>query len=165
MEALFFPTDMANAVAQRLGKLKDDISQSISQHGLVASGRTQSSMYVVVTDKEVTLYGRPFFPALETGSSYWTGATGISCTFEQFRSIIKDWVIAKGLHFGQHREQERVISAITMSIIRKGTKQKRKGARLDVYTTLVDEAFNDCGNLVLDVVNAQVNNVIAKWKT
>ena len=112
----------------------------------------------------MTLYGRAFFPALETGSSAWTGRTVVRCTFEEFRTIIRDWVIAKGLHFGQAREQERVVGAITSTIIRMGTKQKRSGTRLDVYTSLVDQAYDDCVDLVADIVNAQVDNVIAQWK-
>lgn len=164
MEALYLPTAMRDAVAARLERLKDDISQSISSHGLTASGRTQASMYVVTSEKEVTLYGRAFFPALETGSSAWTGRTGVRCTFGEFRNIIRDWVIAKGLHFGQAREQERAVGAITSTIIRMGTKQKRSGTRLDVYTSLVDQAYDDCVDLVADIVNAQVDNVIAQWK-
>lgn len=159
-----FTKAMSEAVAERVQQLRNDIAESISSHGLTASGRTAQSLRVVVTPTEVSLWGRAFFPALETGSSRWTGATGIRCTFDEFRMIIRDWVQAKGLNFGQAREHERTISAITAKIIREGTAQKRSGQRLDVYTTLVDEAVEDCSNLVADVLNAKVDNVISKWR-
>ena len=149
---------------RRIELLRDEIAKSISKHGLTASGKTAASMYVVSTDMEIALYGRAFFPALETGSSRWTGDTGIPCTFMEFRDIIRNWAAAKGLNFGQHKEHERVIGAITSTIIRKGTKQKRSGERLDVYSTLVDEAVSDCALLVSDIVGAKVDNVIANWR-
>lgn len=164
VEALYMPKEMSEAVAGRLEQLKDEIAQSISAHGLTASGKTARSLYVVVSDKEVTLWGRAFFPALETGSSRWTGATGIRCTFRQFRAIIAEWVQAKALNFGQAKQHERTVSAITASIIRKGTKQKRSGQRLDVYSSLVDKAIEDCEYLILDVANAKINDVINKWR-
>ena len=153
---------MVEKVSRRFEQLKNEIADSISAHGLTASGRTAQSMHVVTTDYEVTLFGRNFFPALETGSSRWTGATGYRCTFTEFRGIIQNWVQAKGLNFGQHKEHERVVDAITATIIRKGTKQKRSGQRLDVYTTLVNQAVEDCGELVADVVGVSVDGIINK---
>ncbi len=163
MEMVFFTKQMSEAVEHRLMRLRDDIRQSIDSQGLTASGRTAQSLRVVVEPTEVSLWGRAFFPALETGSSRWTGATGIRCSFAEFKGIIRDWATAKGLSFGQHKEHERTLGAITAKIIREGTRQKRSGQRLDVYTTLVNEAVEDCGDLVVDVVNAQVDNVIAQW--
>lgn len=151
---------MVEKVSRRFEQLKNEIADSISAHGLTASGRTAQSMHVVTTNFEVTLFGRAFFPALETGSSRWTGATGIRCTFAEFRGIIQNWVQAKGLNFGQHKAHERVVDAITATIIRKGTKQKRSGQRLDVYTTLVNKAVEDCGELVAEDVSVRVDNII-----
>ena len=158
----FLEQEMVAKVEERFNQLKDEIANSISAHGLTASGRTAQSMHIVTTDIEVTLYGRAFFPALETGSSRWTGATGVPCTFYEFKEIIRNWVQAKGLNFGQHREHERAIGAITASIIQSGTRQKQSGQRLDVYTTLVNKAVEDCGELVADVVNVNVDNIITK---
>ena len=162
-EYMYMPTQMRDAIAQRLDKLREDLAQSISAHGLTASGKTAASMYVVVSDKEVALYGRAFFAALETGSSHWTGATGVRCTFMEFKDIIRNWASAKGLNFGQAHEWDKAVGAIAMKIIKQGTLQHSR-PRLDVYTTLVDEAFNDCESLCVDVVNAQVDNVIAQWR-
>lgn len=162
-ELMYFNRELTEAVANRLQLLRDDIAESINSHGLTASGRTAQSLRVVVSDKEVSLYGRAFFPALETGSSAWTGRTGVRCTFYEFKEIIRQWAQAKGLNFGQATEHERTIGAITASIIRTGTAQTRRG-RLDVYTTLVDEAVEDCANIMVDITNAKVDNVIAQWR-
>lgn len=158
-----FTAEMQNAIVTRLEKLKVDIAHSISAHGLTASGRTAQSLEVVSSGAEVALYGRAFFPALETGSIRWIGYTGVRCTFLQFKEIIRNWVTAKGLNFGQAKKQERTIGAITAKIIREGSKQRRSGQRRDIYSSLVDEAVADCGDLVADVVGAQVNNIIANW--
>lgn len=163
MISLTFTTEMQDAIIARLTQLKDEIAQSISSHGLTASGRTAASMYVNATSSTVTLYGRPFFPALETGSKRWTGATGIRCTFQEFRQIISDWASAKGLHLGDASDTERAVSAIAMSIIRNGTAQTRR-PRLDVYTSLVDKAAEDCGDLMVGIVNKEIDNAIAQWR-
>ena len=165
-EMLYFSTQLRDALAARMEKLKDEISSSISLKGLWASGKTAESMYVVVSEQEVALYGRPFFAALETGSSRWSGATGIRCSFVEFKGIIRNWAASKGLHFGQHEETERAVANIARSIMNKGTKQKRSGQRLDVYTSLVEQAYEDCTAICADVLNAQVTNVIEKnWGT
>ena len=155
---------MRSIVVQRLTQLRDDIAQSIASHGLTASGRTAASLVVADDATSVTLYGRNFFAALETGSSLWTGRTGVKCSVEEFREIIRAWATAKGLNLGQAKAHERAIGAITWSIIKRGTKQKRTGQRLDVYTTLVDQAVADCGELCKDAMFVEVNNVIAKWR-
>lgn len=162
-EMMYLSKQMSDAIAERFERLKKEIAASISSHGLTASGQTARSMYVVVTPQEISLYGRAFFAALETGSSRWTGRTGIPCSWYEFNGIIRNWAASKGLNFGQHKEHERTLGAITTSIIKHGTAQTRK-PRLDVYTSLVDEAVKDCEALCVDIVNAQVDNVIAQWK-
>lgn len=162
-EMMYLSKQMSDAIAERFERLKKEIAASISSHGLTASGRTAASMYVTVAPSSVTLWGRAFFAALETGSSRWTGRTGIPCSWYEFNGIIRNWAASKGLNFGQHKEHERTLGAITTSIIKHGTAQTRK-PRLDVYTSLVDEAVKDCEALCVDIVNAQVDNVIAQWK-
>lgn len=162
-EMMYLSKQMSDAIAERFERLKKEIAASISSHGLTASGQTARSMYVVVTPQEISLYGRAFFAALETGSSRWTGATNTPITIEEFKGIISNWASAKGLNFGQAKDWERAVSNIAWSIKRNGTRQRHK-PRLDVYTSLVDQAVKDCEALCVDIVNAQVDNVIAQWK-
>ena len=64
---------LTSTVYNRIVQLRDEIRQAISAKGLRASGRTQDSLKVVVSGNRVTLLGRAFFPALQYGSSRWTG--------------------------------------------------------------------------------------------
>ena len=161
---LALPTEVAtHAVAERMMRLRDEIAESISLHGLTASGRTARTLRVTVDGTEVALWGRAFFPALETGSSRWTGATGVRCSFSAFRTIISDWATAKGLNFGQHEEHERAVSAIAMSIIRTGTAQKKR-PRLDVYTSLVDKAVADCVEIATNKASLEIDNILNQWR-
>ena len=158
-----FSAKLTSTAYNRVVQLRDEIREAISKMGLRASGRTQDSLRVYVDGNQVMLEGRAFFSALQYGSAKWTGATGVRCTFEEFRAIIRDWVQAKGLNFGQHKEHERAISAITMSIIRNGTKLHREGRRLDVYDTLITEALLDIGEQMQLVTAEAVDVVIDKW--
>ena len=160
-------TDLAKTltgtVYNRVVQLRDEIRESIESHGLRASGRTQDSLRVYVDGNKVILEGRAFFAALQNGSSNWTGKTGVKCTVGEFREIIRQWAQDKGLNFGQAREHEKTIDAITMSIIRNGSKLYRTGQRLDVYDTLITEALLDIGEQLQLVQAKAVDVVIDKW--
>lgn len=159
--------DLASAltgtVYNRVVQLKEEISAAIATTGKRASGRTQESLKVLVDGNTVTLVGRAFFPALEYGSSNWTGKTGIHCTFAEFKEIIRAWANAKGLTFGQAKEHERAIGAITSSIIRRGTKEFRMGNYTDVYDTLITEALLDIGEKVQLITAEAVDVVVDRW--
>lgn len=159
--------ELANAltgsVYNRMVQLRDEISESIERNGLRASGRTQDSLRVYVDGDVVTLEGRAFFSALQYGSAPWSGRTGVKCTYDEFKAIIRDWAQAKGLNFGQAKEHERTIGAITMSIIKRGSKVHRLGERLDVYDTLITDALLDMGDQLQLVVASEVDVVVDKW--
>ena len=75
----------------RIVQLRDEIRAAIASKGLRASGRTQDSLRIHVDGDVVTLEGRAFFSALQYGSAPWSGRTGIKCTYEEFKGIIRDW--------------------------------------------------------------------------
>ena len=147
----------------RIVQLRDEIRAAIASKGLRASGRTQDSLRVYVDGNTVVLEGRAFFSALQYGSSPWTGRTGIRCTFQEFKQIIYQWATDKGLNLGQAREFDRAVGAITMSIIKRGSKLHRTGQRLDVYDTLINEALLDIGEQAMLVTAEAVDVVIDQW--
>ena len=147
----------------RIVQLRDEIRAAIASKGLRASGRTQDSLRVYVDGNTVVLEGRAFFSALQYGSSPWTGKTGIRCTFEAFREIIRQWASDKGLNFGQAKEHERTIGAITATIIRRGSRLYRNGAYQDVYDTLIAEAVKDVNTILLTEVGTAFDIAINKW--
>lgn len=154
---------LIEAVEQRMERLRDDISQNIVRTGKRASGRTQASLKVQTEGNSVALYGRPFFASLQYGSKPWNGATGNRMTFAGFREIIRQWVVDKGLRFGQAEEQDRTISAITASIIRKGSRQYRTATYTDVYDTLIAKAVQDISEMTSATAMTAVDVVINKW--
>lgn len=147
----------------RMEQLRDDIRTAINTMGLRASGATGRSLRVTVSSDEVALWGRRFFASLQYGSKPWSGVTGVRCSLFEFRGIIRQWAEAKGLNFGSHREHERVISAIAMTIIRKGSSLYRRGAYRDVYDTLIAKAVHDIGTIAVDKIGTQVDVIINQW--
>lgn len=154
---------LTDTAYNRIVQLRDEIREAIAAKGLRASGRTQDSLRVYVEGNTVVLEGRAFFSALQYGSSRWTGRTGIRCTFDEFRQIIYHWATDKGLNLGQAKEFDRAIGAITMSIIKRGSKLHRTGQRLDVYDTLINEALLDIGEKAMLVTAEAVDVVIDQW--
>lgn len=150
-------------IMQRMTQLRDDIAANIARTGKRASGRTQASLRVVPEANGVALYGRPFFSALEYGSKPWSGATGVRMTFAAFRDIIRQWVSDKGLNFGQAKQHERTIGAITASIIRRGSRQYRTGNYTDVYDTLIAEAVKDIADIAGQGLIEEMDITINKW--
>lgn len=154
-----------SAIVERVEQLRDDIADSILANGINASGATIRSLRVEshadADSLRVTLYGRPFFNAIETGSSRWTGRTGIRCTVDEFTEIIRQWASDKGLVFD---DEDRAVSAIAWAIIKRGSKTKREGGRADIYTPLVDGAAADIGELVGLFFSERINALLINWK-
>lgn len=155
---------LKDKVVARMAQLRDDIRERLASTGKVASGKTGRSLILVDDGMTITLYGRPFFPSVQYGSSLWNGHTGVRCTFEAFRQIIADWAQAKGLNFGQHQEHERVVSAITASIIKRGTKDWREHRYTDIYDSLVAQCWQDLQDEAIGVAGEAVDVAIAKWQ-
>ena len=153
---------MMQALESRMLQLKNEIAESINQKGVRASGRTAASMYVENNGNEITLYGRKFFSAMQYGSRPWAGVNG-SCSFDTFRNIIRQWASDKGLNFGQHKEYERTVSAIAMTIIRKGSKIYRSGGYREVYDKAVDRAFADMQKIAIDKAGTLLEAAIWQW--
>ena len=152
---------LAVRIVDRMNKLREDISANIERLGLRASGKTQASLRVVQQGDEIMLVGRRFFSALQYGSSGWTGKTGIRCTFQQFKAIIRQWMSDKGLWFD---DPDRASGAIAATIIREGTKQYRNDRYTDVYDTLIEEAIADIDNIPTGLLETEIDNIIANWK-
>ena len=147
----------------RLIKLRDEIRTAIASKGLRASGRTQESLHVYQEGNEVGLAGRPFFSAVQFGSSAWSGKTGIRCSYEEFKSIIYQWTSDKGLNLGQASDFEKAVANIAWVIMRSGTKLHRNNGYIDVYDSLIDKALADMKDLVGVEVMKQVDVVIDQW--
>lgn len=123
---------LSNAFAE----LRNRISGNIESTGRRASGGTQDSLNVVVTaDAEgfsATLYGRPFFGALETGSQPWRNQYRHPPKF--FRDIVGEWIEAKGLDLNPY--------LVARKIMREGSALYRMGGKPDVYSEEIPITIN-----------------------
>lgn len=116
-------------IREELTALRDRIAANIVAVGAKASGRTIESLEVQVTPAEGggwqgVLLGRPFFGALETGSSRWSKQYAKPPKF--FVEIIQQWIDDKGLDMSAF--------LVARKIMREGTALKREGGRDTVYS-------------------------------
>jgi hypothetical protein len=79
-------------VLKKFGEsLVADISQSIEQSGVTASGNLQRSLRYEVTDNRLTVYGAPYAKTVEEGRGPTQKAGG------DLRSQIRRWIDDKGI--------------------------------------------------------------------
>ena len=79
-------------VLKKFGEsLVTDISQSIEQSGISASGNLQRSIYYKLTDNRLTVYGAPYAKTAEEGRGPTQKAGG------DLRSQIRRWIDDKGI--------------------------------------------------------------------
>jgi hypothetical protein len=79
-------------VLKKFGEsLVADISQSIEQSGISASGDLQRSIYYKLTDNRLTVYGAPYAKTAEEGRGPTQKAGG------DLRSQIRRWIDDKGI--------------------------------------------------------------------
>ena len=142
--------DVEAIIREELEKLRDIISQNISNKGKRASGRTQESMAVSVTQEGSATVGvlsaRSFFGALETGSQPWRTQYVRPPKF--FVEIIQEWMRDKGISGDA--------GGIAYSIMRRGSAQYRQGARTDIYSDDITKACDEIQRRVAGLFEAQI---------
>lgn len=130
-------TDIAGVLASAFEDLRSRISANIESTGRRASGATQESLRVeVVADAEgfsATLFGRPYFGALETGTKPWRNQYKHPPRF--FREIVAEWIEAKGLDLSPY--------LVARKIMREGSAIYRAGGKADVYSEEIPRTIDD----------------------
>lgn len=130
-------TDIAGVLASAFEDLRSRISANIESTGRRASGATQESLRVeVVADAEgfsATLFGRPYFGALETGTKPWRNQYKHPPRF--FREIVADWINSKGLDLSPY--------LVARKIMREGSALYRAGGKADVYSEEIPRTIDD----------------------
>lgn len=123
---------------EELNKLKDRIADNIMTTNTNASGKTIASMHVEVEASaggwRGTLYGRPFFGTLETGSSAWRNKDVYKHPPRWFAEIIQEWIEAKGLTLNAY--------AVAYKIMKEGTSLKRAGGRSNIYSNEIPRTLD-----------------------
>lgn len=130
-------TDIRQILADAFENLRYRISSNIDTAGKVASGKTQESLKVeIVADADgwsATLFGRPFFGALETGSRPWRNQYPHPPRF--FQDIMKQWIDDKGLDLNPY--------LVARKIMREGSALYRAGGRSDIYSEEIPATINE----------------------
>jgi hypothetical protein len=143
-------------VAEELEQARKNISENIEREGKRASGKTQESMVVSVTDEGTatvgTLSGRAFFKALETGSKPW--AKQYKRVPKFFVDIIAEWANAKSVKAPPY--------AIATKIMREGSKQYRDGAITTVYSEEIDATVERINERVMGLFDTVLTESIKR---
>lgn len=127
--------DVQLVLQEELVALRESIAANIRDKGLNTSGATIASMQVQVDGMTGTLYGRPYFAALETGTRPWARQYAKPPRF--FVQIIKDWANMKGLDINAWLTARK--------IMREGSKTFREGGRKDIFTPEIDTTLDNIG--------------------
>lgn len=164
--------DIPALLAGRLNELREKIIANIDTAGEKASGQTQQSMRVDITDLTGTLYGRAYFATVETGRG--PGKMPPVQT-------IKDWIEAKGLHVEpmeykrqpserwqpKYTPEERAINRLAWGIAyrigREGSRLYRDGGRDDIYSRPVEETVETLRLDLADIYRAAIEADIRDW--
>ena len=162
--------DLQQLLITELNKLKESIRQRLDETGTNASGRAYNSLKVSVKGNEGTLYGSSYLKFLEDGR-------GPGPVPKDFRSIIEDWVLAKGIDFSSYTpkgrspsslsDEDRLHSfagAVAFNIMKKGTLLYRKKVHKDIYSAAITECLDRLESLVTVNISANIQNINQRYK-
>lgn len=130
----------------------DEIKKNLASTGTDATGETSKSLrFEVKKDADKTIlsvYGRPFIMAVETGRGPAKGSgQGNSGMAE---NILK-WMNAKGIKTDQsHKERFGFAKFLTKKINEEGSKLYKSGGRTDIISPVINETL--INNITKDVL-------------
>ena len=118
-------------ILDKAGKFAvDRIKQNLVSSGEQTTGKTADSLRYEVAGKEdsvtLTIYGRPFFKATETGTKPSEKAPS-----PEMVESLTEWAQKKGVEAKPY--------AIAKSILKKGSRLYRKGGRKDIYSNVKEQ--------------------------
>ena len=152
MESLRYQS--AEITREELEGLRQRIIQNMRAAGEYASGKTAQSMIVEVADTpegvSATLWGRPFFGTLETGSKPWS--TQYIRPPKFFVDLIAEWAKTKGVNAPA--------GGIAYRIMTSGSKLYREGGRTDVYSKEIPTTVENIGRRLLGLFSVNIHESI-----
>ena len=145
-----------------LGNIKVGIAQRMASSGRSASGNSVASLDVEVSDGEGVLSGGKQWETMQRGR-------GPGKVPSNFREVIKNWVMAKGISIqpkGKQTQEQAIESfsfLVTRNIMQKGTKLYRDKGYNDIYDTLLREEIEKLSDGISSVFELEVNSINDKY--
>ena len=137
--------DVKALLTRELNNLKKAIEEKMASEKVTASGRTLSSLQVVVNENEGTLFGASHFLQLEKGR-------GPGRVPRNFTAIISEWIQERGINYDSYVPKGRdgskmtaeqhlssLAGAIAHTIMTQGTVMFRQGTSKDIFTEAMEE--------------------------
>ena len=127
------------------------LRNNLSKAGKNATGKTSKSLRHEVTDEDgviaLTVYGRPFFNAVETGRG-----PRKSTTQGKFKEAMLEWMQARGIGSAlDQKGKEALARFFTWRINKLGDKLFRSGGRKDIFTPVTtDQAVDKIKKVITD---------------
>lgn len=162
--------DVRKIVGEELEALRQRIIDNHRTAGQMASGRTVASLNVVMRENGGTLFGRQAFGTLERGRKAGKTPQG-------FVSIIKQWIIDKGLsvpsipyirqqserwqprYTPEERGLNTLAGAIAYKIKTEGTRLFRDGGRRDIYSPEIETATYNINKRISVLLMADIQSI------
>lgn len=147
-------------IKQHLEAVKTGIIQHMSQQGRIASGRSVASLEVNVNANGGYLEGASSFLTMERGR-------GPGNVPRNFTSIIRDWIIAKGISYQNlipkngtpEQGLTRLSGAIAYSIMKNGTKLYRDKGYNDIFDTVLKEELEKIATESAGVFDMEIDKI------
>lgn len=163
--------DVKTVLTNELNSLKKAIEEKMAAERVSASGHTLATLHVVASDNEGTLFGASYFRQLEKGR-------GPGKVPQNFTSVIKDWIKARGVNYSDYTPKGRDASkmtgeqrltslagAIAFTIMRQGTVMYRNGTPRDIYSEAVSEAVERIRDSIGDIMAQRIQTINDKYKS
>ena len=162
--------EIKGILTEELQGLRERIIANHIRAGQRASGKTERSLRVEVTDIQGTLFGRQAFGTLETGRR--PGRVPY-----KFNEIIRQWILDKGIAITdipyKRKESERwrpkytprerglraMAGAIAYKIREEGTSLYREGGRTDIYSPEVKKCIEIIMNRAFAIFADDVTHI------
>lgn len=153
-------TTIKDIIQQHLETVRTGIVQRMQQRGRMASGKSAASLAITVSEAGGYLEGSKSFLSMERGR-------GPGKVPKNFTSIIKDWIIAKGISYqglipkngNQEQGAMRLAGAIAHTIITKGTRLYRDNGSNDIYTELLNEEVTKMANETSGIFELEIDRI------
>lgn len=121
----------------------ETLRENLAKAGKNATGKTSKSLRHEVTDEDgviaLTVYGRPFFNAVETGRG-----PRKSTTQGTFKEGMLEWMQARGIGSAlDQKGKERLARFFTWRINKLGDRLFRSGGRKDIFTPVIEQSAVD----------------------